>query len=516
MKIFSAAQVRQWDAYTIANEPICSVDLMERAAAACVNWIDNHSKEAGYYYIFCGTGNNGGDGLAIARMLQLAGKSVKIFIAEGQKRSADFSYNLDRLELPATSLQHINDTNYPEIPRDAIVIDALFGSGLSRPLEGVVAGLVNYLNHSCKKIIAIDIPSGLFADGTVGENVIIEATHTLSFQVPKLAFFLSENNKYTGIVHLLDIGLHPDFYHNTPTLFNTIDPYMISSIYKPRNEFSHKYNFGHVLLYAGSKNMMGAAILCAKSCLRSGAGLVTVFTADGTQPVIQTAVPEAITSLENNFETLSKKKSAIGIGPGLSVDDSNKKLLQHIILNYPGSLVIDATALQLLSTDTTIIKKRISNPAILTPHTGEFEKLFGNSANDFERMNMALQQSKELGCYIVLKGHHTLVACPDGNAFFNTTGNAGMATAGSGDTLTGILTGLLAQGYNQKNTCLLGVYLHGMAGDIAAEKMTQEAMLAGDIIDCVGEAYKKIHAFAKGVKDVYKTIGSNKMGSKYQ
>ena len=501
MKIFSAAKVRQWDAYTIAHEPIRSVDLMERAATACVNWIGSHFEKADNYYIFCGTGNNGGDGLAIARMLLLAGKAVKIFIVEGQKRSADFSYNLDRLELPATGLLHIIDTGYPEIPGDVIVIDALLGSGLSRPLERDVADLVNYLNHSCKTIIAIDIPSGLFADGTVGENVIIEATHTLSFQVPKLSFFFSENNKYTGIVHLLDIGLHPDFYHATPTLFNTIDPYLISSIYKPRNEFSHKYHFGHALLFAGSKNMMGAAILCVKSCLRSGAGLVTVFTVDGTQPVIQTAVPEAITSIEHNFEILSKKKSAIGIGPGLSDNDSNQKLLQQIILTYPGSLVIDATALQLLSTDTAVIRKRISNPAVLTPHTGEFEKLFGTSAGDFERMNMALQQSKELGCYIVLKGHHTLIACPDGNAFFNTTGNPGMATAGSGDTLTGILTGLLAQGYNQKDACVLGVYLHGMAGDIAAEKMTQEAMIASDIIDCMGEAYKKIRPSPKGAKD---------------
>jgi len=503
MKIFSAAQVRQWDAYTIAHEPIRSIDLMERAATACVNWIENHSEAAGYYYIFCGTGNNGGDGLAIARMLLLTGKAVNIFILEGQKRSADFSENLNRLELPATGLLRIIDTDYPEIPGNAIVIDALFGSGLSGAVEGVAAGLVNYINQSSKNIIAIDVPSGLFADGTVGENVIIEATHTLSFQVPKLAFFLSENSKYTGIVHLLDIGLHPDFYHDTPALFNSIDQYMISSIYKPRNEFSHKYNFGHALLYAGNKNMMGAAILCAKSCLRSGAGLVTVFTEDGTQPVIQTAIPEAITSTENNFETLSKKKSAIGIGPGLAVDDSNKKGLLHIILTYPAPLVIDATALQLLSTDTAIIKKRISNPAVLTPHTGEFEKLFGTSTSDFERMNTALQQSKELGCYIVLKGHYTLVACPDGSAFFNTTGNAGMATAGSGDTLTGILTGLLAQGYNQKDACLLGVYLHGMAGDIAAEKMTQEAMIAGDIIDCIGEAFKKISPSLKGAKDIW-------------
>ena len=498
MKIFSAAQIRQWDAYTIANEPVSSINLMERAATACFDWLTNNFENPNTYIVFCGTGNNGGDGLAIARMLLLAGDTVMVYILEGEKRSEDFSTNLDRIEPLVTGLQFINNTDFPVIPTDAIVIDALFGTGLSRPLQGVAADLVDYINQASKTIISIDIPTGLFADAGSEGNAIIEANHTLSFQTAKLAFLMAENNKYTGIIHLTDIGLHPHFYNDEPTLFNTIDQKDIKLIYKPRNQFSHKYNFGHALLYTGSKNMMGAAILCAKACLRSGAGLVTVFTEDSTQPVIQTALPEAITSTDNDFETLSQKKSAIGIGPGLALSVANKDLLQHIISGYSGPLVIDATALQMLSADTSILQQRISNPAILTPHTGEFEKLFGKTTSDFERIKIAMQRSVELGCYIVLKGHHTLIACPDGNAFFNTTGNAGMATAGSGDVLTGILTGLLAQGYSQKNACLLGVYLHGMAGDLAAEKMSQEAMIAGDIIDCIGEAYKKIPPSPKG------------------
>ncbi|MEO5892846.1 MAG: NAD(P)H-hydrate dehydratase [Ferruginibacter sp.] len=492
MKIFSAAQIRQWDAFTIENEPVLSIDLMERAATACFNWLRNHFDHPSTYTVFCGSGNNGGDGLAIARMLLQAGDTVSIYILEGEKRSADFSKSLERWSTLPAPLQYINDTDFHVIPADTIVIDALFGSGLSRPLHGLAADMVNCINEVCKTIISIDIPTGLFADENSAGNIVINASHTLSFQTPKLAFFIAGNNKYTGSIHLLDIGLHADFYHGESTTFNTLDKKLIQSVYKPRNQFSHKYDFGHALLYAGSKNMMGAAVLCSKACLRSGAGLVTAYTENDTQQVIQTALPEAITTTDNDVEKIWKKKSAIGIGPGLELSNANKDLLFNIITNYQGKLVIDASALQLLAENTTALQHRSFNPAILTPHTGEFEKMFGKSPNEFERTKTAIRLATELNSYIVLKGHHTLVACPGGYAFFNTTGNAGMATAGSGDVLTGILTGLLAQGYSQQDACLLGVYLHGVAGDIAAEKISQEAMISGDIIDYIGEAYKKI------------------------
>lgn len=497
MKIFSATQVRQWDAYTIANEPISSVDLMERAATQCFSWLINKFGDKSTYIAFCGTGNNGGDGLAIARMLLRAGHTVSVYVLEGQKRSLEFSANLDRIKPLTDNLQFISENNFHAIPAGRIAIDALFGSGLSRPLRGLPADLINHINLACQTIISIDVPSGLFTDTSSKENVVIRANHTLSFQVPKLAFFMEANNVYTGEMHLLDIGLHANFYRDEPCIFNTIDMQSIGSIYKPRNQFSHKYNFGHALLYAGSKDMMGAAILCAKACLRSGAGLVTVFTEDQTQPVIQAAFPEAITTTNTDVDALWQKKRAAGIGPGLKVSASKKELLIDLILRYEGAIVIDATALQMLAEDTAIIHQRSANPVILTPHTGEFEKLFGKTGNDFERIELALERSSSLQCYIILKGHHTLIACPDGSAYFNTTGNAGMATAGSGDVLTGMLTGLLAQGYSQKDACLLGVYLHGMAGDIAAEDLSQEALIAGDIINCIGKAYKKI----KGLRE---------------
>lgn len=492
MKIFSAKQVREWDAYTIANEPIESIDLMERAATACFKWITERFISAERYIVFCGTGNNGGDGLAIARMLLQAGETLAVYILEGEKRSEDFSTNLERFEILIPEVKFINSSALPEIPAGAIVIDALFGTGLNRPLKAGTADLVNHINKPGNTIISIDIPSGLYADSSSIGNCVIKAKHTLTFQLNKLAFFLAENSQFTGSVHVLDIGLHPDFYDQTASLFNSIEQADIGLIYKPRNQFSHKYNFGHALLYAGSKNMMGASVLCAKACLRAGAGLVTVFTEEGTQPVIQVALPEAISSTETDFEKLSFKKSAIGVGPGLALTVDNKVLLRKIVEGYSGHLVIDASALQLLAIDIEMLSLRKLSPPILTPHTGEFEKLFSKTSDDFERLNLTLLKASAFNCYIVLKGHHTLIACPDGEAFFNTTGNAGMATAGSGDVLTGILTGLLAQGYSQKEACVLGVFLHGKAGDIAATKWGQEAMIAGDIIDALGEAYKTL------------------------
>ena len=492
MKIFSVAQIKKWDDYTIFNEPISSIDLMERAAAACFIWLQTYYKKTPSFTIFCGTGNNGGDGLAIARMLFLAGNSVKVYILEGENRSENFTVNLEQIHSILNNIQYINEISESTRVMEGVIIDALLGSGLNRLLKGRIAQLVELINQSGNSIISIDIPTGLLADENTTGDSIIRADHTLSFQSMKLAFVMSENNQFIGQIHLLDIGLHPLFYDQTAPLFKLIDQNEISLIYKPRNQVSHKYNFGHALLYAGSKNMMGAALLCAKACLRSGAGLVTLHTEALSQSIVQIALPEAITSTENNIAFLSFKKSAIGIGPGLEISNANKELLINVLETVTIPQVIDASALQLLAAETSILSKPFKIPIILTPHSGEFEKLFGKTANDFEKAALARRKSIELNCYIILKGHHSLVACLDGTAYFNATGNAGMATAGSGDVLTGILTGLLAQGYSPKNACLLGVYLHGLAGDIAAKKVSQESMIASDIIDAIGGAYISI------------------------
>jgi ADP-dependent NAD(P)H-hydrate dehydratase / NAD(P)H-hydrate epimerase len=490
MKIFSAVQIRQWDQYTIINEPIASPDLMERAAASCFKWINANCDLSKTFIFFCGNGNNGGDGLAIARMLHVAKLKVSVYILKNDNRTADCNVNLSRLKALSVPVDEMaTDKNFPEITAASIIIDALFGSGLNKPLQGLEEKLVQHINASKEEIISIDLPSGLFADDTSIGNTVIKATTTLSFQTYKLAFLLAENEDSTGNIYLLDIGLHCDFYQNTKSNFTCIDKELIQSIYKPRKKFTHKYSYGHALLYAGSTNMMGAAILCAKACLRSGAGLVTVYAAGNTSSIIHTALPEALTTTENDFEIITKKKAAIGIGPGLALTETNSTLLKYILINWDGNLVIDAAALHLLVPLLDWFQLQ-PHPAILTPHTGEFKKLFGNPSNDFERLQMAIKKAALYHCYVIVKGHHSMVVCPDGEVYFNTTGNSGMATAGSGDVLTGIITGLLAQGYTQKNACLMGVYLHGLAGDFAAEKFSQEAMIAGDITDELGAAYK--------------------------
>ena len=492
MKIFSAQQVREWDSYTIKHEPISSIDLMKRAAGECFQWLLQEFSGNNRFMIFCGPGNNGGDGLAIARKLSRAKKEVIVFILAHEKQSDDFIINLERLTTENINCRFITEDNFPSIEHNSVIIDALFGIGLNKPLEGIAGKLVEHINKSGQTIISIDIPSGLFADKTSLGNPIIKATRTISFQSKKLAFMLPENAAYIGDVRILNIGLNEKFYAQTETSFSIIDEALIKSIYKPRNNFSHKYDYGHALLYAGSKNMIGAAMLCSKAGLRSGAGLVTVHADEDTSPAIHIAIPEVITSHENNIEKETGKKNAVGIGPGLESSTHNSELLEKLILHFEPPLVIDAIALNLLAQFPEYLLQRKSNPAILTPHTGEFEKLFGKTANDFERIELAIHKASSLNCYIILKGHYTFVATPGGKGFFNSTGNPGMATAGSGDVLTGLITGLLARKYSQEEACVLGVYLHGIAGDIAAEKFSEEAMIAGDIIDCFGEAFKKV------------------------
>lgn len=493
MKIFTAAQIREWDKYTIKEEPVTAVDLMERAATGCFKWLKKNTPPTKHFIICCGTGNNGGDGLVIARLLQQAKFKVTVYILDSKKRSDEFSINLNRLSSLKMEVFFVHTTkDFPSISKNAVVIDALYGTGLDRPLKNIPAQLVNHINQQVTTVISIDMPSGLCADIFSGKEAIIKATHTLSFETNKLAFLLPENAVYTGQIHLIAIDLNKKYYEATPTLFETIDQQLISKIYKPRNQFTHKYNFGHALLYAGSKNMMGAAVLCTKACIRSGTGLATIHVTPGCEAIIHTALPEAITTSVNDTSKSWLKKTAIAAGPGLEISVKNKNLLKKLLSAWAGPLVIDATALSILASFKALLPLRKLHPAILTPHAGEFEKLFGKTTNPFERLQLATEKAATLQCYIILKGHYTLIACPDGKHYFNTTGNAGMATAGSGDALTGILCGLLAQGYTEKEASILGVYLHGLAGDIAAEKISQEAMIASDIIDCLGEAFKQI------------------------
>jgi NAD(P)H-hydrate epimerase len=500
VKVFNAEQIRRWDQYTIAHEPVDSIDLMERAAKACALWLEeNYPGEP--LTIFCGKGNNGGDGLAIARLL--SARQIMVYILEfGHKGTDDFQTNLSLLHKhPSIEIRFIQtEEHLRHLVCHGVLVDALFGSGLNRALEGITAGLVGQINRSGNPIVSIDIPSGMFTDRSSAGNVQVAATHTLSFQVFKPAFLAAENASYCGEVHILDIGLHPAFYATEPAPYELVDETMVRQIYRPRNQFSHKGTFGHALLVAGSYGKIGAAVLSAEACLRSGAGLVSCHLPRCGYEIMQARLPEAMVSTDVNhsinthIEAGLDAYKAIGIGPGLGTAAETRSLLQTIFASYQKPIVLDADALNGIAKEPALLQQ-VPASSILSPHPKEFQRLFGDTANEFERLQLASSKAKELGLVIILKGHHTLVALPDGTMIFNSTGNAGMATGGSGDVLTGILTSLLAQGYSSGDAAVLGVYLHGLAGDLAAKDLSMEAMTAGDITTYLGRAFLEIASY---------------------
>jgi NAD(P)H-hydrate epimerase len=499
MKVLNAAQIREWDKYTIDQEPVASIKLMERAAAACVKWLLEKNYTGKHFTIFCGKGNNGGDGLAMARLLAAKNNLVTVYILEsGMPGSDDFQQNLTRLKKkPGADIHYIQgEENFPAFVFGEIIIDALFGTGLNRPVEGLALKLIEHINTSGCEIISIDMPSGLYADETSRGHTAIHAVHTLSFQCFKPAFLVAENARATGIVHILDIGLHLQFYNDLFTAYEITDEEIIKAIYKPRNRFAHKGHFGHAALIAGSTGMMGAAVLAARGCLRSGAGKLTCYIPKTGYEILQTTVPEAMCQIAGFKDYIEITEglsvfNAVGIGPGIGMHESHFQLLQSVIAQYKKPMLIDADALNILSGNKELISQ-LPPYSIITPHPKEFERLFEKTSHDFETLQLVQAKAKEHKLVIVLKGHHTFIATPGGKGFFNNTGNAGMATAGSGDVLTGILTSLLAQGYGAVEAAILGVYIHGLAGDYAAKKYSREAMLAGDIADFLGEAFKKI------------------------
>lgn len=497
MKIFSAAQIRSWDAYTMQHEPIASIDLMERAASRCWQWLQRHGMAERTMVVVCGKGNNGGDGLAIARMAAESGTNVWVFVIDaGQKATPDFTTNWERLLKTGATTLIIGDTGeLPELPKHAIFIDALLGTGVSRPVEGLLASVIAWMNQSGLPIVAIDMPSGLPAD-LPPEGIAVKATYTLTFERPKLSLLMPESEAYGGQVYVLSIGLHPAFENMHDSPYRWIDKNTALACYKPRKPFAHKGILGHAALVVGSYGKMGAAVLAARACMRSGVGLVTCVIPSCGYHILQSTVPEAMvlttpdTEVMQTLPSLPAKVSALGIGPGIGTHPATLAMLLHALSANALPLVLDADALNLLAEAKQSLQ--FTTPVILTPHIGEFERLFGASAHHFERVEKARSMARQCGCVIVLKGRHTAVCLSDGYVWFNSTGNAGMATAGSGDVLTGLLTGLLAEGYGTEDAAKLGVYLHGAAGDAAAAALSQEAMLAGDIIAHLGKAYLQL------------------------
>ncbi len=507
MKLFTAQQIRDWDSYTMQEEPITSVDLMERAATACVQWLQEHFPQQVFYTIFCGKGNNGGDGLAIARLLTISNCSVVVYIAGSDgEGSYDFQANLERLEQLSPGLAQFIETpeELPLVATDNIIIDAILGTGINRPVTGFTAALFDYINSLTNIVVAIDMPSGLYADMAGDNNPAVQAQHTLSFQGYKRALLMADNAGAVGEVHVLPIGLDPDYYNQTDTPFEIIDAALIGTIYKPRLRFAHKGSYGHGLLIASSYGKTGAAVLSAKAALHSGIGLLTCYIPATGYSILQGSVPEAmvITDAESNqiseLEFNTEIYTSIGIGPGIGTLSQTINALHHLLQQYRHPMVIDADALNILGLHKGW-QTLISPNSILTPHPKEFERLFGATTNNFTQQQLALEKAQLLNCIIIVKGHHSFIATPAGKGFYNTTGNAGMATGGSGDVLTGLLTGLLAQGYSPEDAAVFGVYLHGLAGDLAAAAKSMEAMTAGDIIEYLGQSFQQIGRYGQSI-----------------
>lgn len=499
MKLFTAQQIRDADAYTIKHEPISSINLMERASQKCVEWFEKTYDRDYPFIVFCGIGNNGGDGLAISRILLERGRQVSCYVVEFSKNySADFKVNLERLQLK-TKVDFLTEENQSfTVPENAIVIDAIFGSGLSRPAEGLAKNIIQKINSCSNEIVSIDVPSGLFCeDNSVNDKeAIIVADKILSFQFPKLSFLLPENAKWCNSFILLSIGLHHEFIKHTSTNFYYIDESLIKEIYRPRKKFTHKGTYGHALIIAGSYGMAGAAILSSKATLRIGTGKVTAHTPQKIVEIIQTSLPEAIISIDIHEEYISKVPSlesynAIAIGPGIGKNDFTKGSIKQLFQSSKCPIVIDADAVTIMGEQKELLKM-LPAQSILTPHPKELEKLIGQWKNDIEKLEKVKAFSEEHNCFVIVKGAHSMCVCPSGEAYFNSTGNPGMATAGSGDVLTGIITGLLAQGYSSKESVLLGVYLHGLAGDLAIEKTAKESLIASDISEHLGKAFLQL------------------------
>ncbi len=501
MKVLNATQIKELDSYTIEHEPINSIDLMERAAGRCAEWIGRRMKSFNRLHVFCGMGNNGGDGLAISRMLAGRNKSVRVYkICHAKQASPDFLVNERRL----TGIRNLHYSELtegdamPDIEARDLVIDAMLGNGITRSVQGFMAQVVRHINASGAMVVSVDMPTGLFGEDNRDNDVknIIQADYTLTFEMPKLSFFFPANDVYLGEWHVLDIGLHPEAINASESKYELLEIEDVRQLYQTRKKFSHKGHYGHALLIAGSYGKMGAAVLAGNACLSSGAGLLTLAIPSSGYQVLQTTLPEAMCIPDEHSHYVTKVPpllpyNAIGIGPGIGVEETTQRALKLLIQEAPCPLVIDADAINILAENPTWCDF-LPKHSILTPHPKEFERLTGKTTNDYERLMKAFQFSARFQVIVVLKGAYTAIVTPDGRCFFNPTGNPGMAKGGSGDVLTGAILGWMAKGYTPIQSAILGVYLHGMAGDLAVKGKGVEGILARDLVALLPKAGVKV------------------------
>jgi len=492
MKILTADQIKSCDSATI-QKGISSINLMERAAKACVDWIKNTFDSAEKFLIFCGNGNNGGDGFAIARMLYEKGFDVKIFIDKSKKEfSSDANINFKKVkQISGIDIRFFSDFSIIENDK-TVIIDSIFGYGLNRELSEEIKNIIEDLNQVNVPKISIDIPTGLFADKIMEvSSTVFKADYTLTFQFYKRSFLHPETGTFCGKIKVFDIDLDKDFIDEVETDYFVIDDKLVKQIYKPRNDFSHKGTYGKSILVGGGYGKIGAIMMSTLSALKTGSGLTFTIAPECGNFILQSQVPEAmfIDSGEKYIKKIDiQEKATYGIGPGLGKAKQTQKALFDFLKSYENPILLDADALNIFAENdkTELIPKY----SVITPHPLEFERLFSKTENSFERLELAKKKAEELQIFIVLKDHHTAVITPDKKVFYNITGNSGMAKGGSGDVLTGILTSLISQKYDIEKACIFGVWLHGKAGDFAAEEFSKEAMLPTDLINKIGTVFK--------------------------
>lgn len=492
MKIFTALQIKQADEITIVKQNIASHDLMERAGTEAFLWLKRKfpDKET-VFHVFCGQGNNGGDGLVIARLLHNDRYSIVLdVIYEAGKPTVDFTANLQKIEDAAIPYNK-NENYYFEKDR-LVYIDAIFGIGLSRELNDTTRQVVERINNGKGCVISIDVPSGMFMDRKT--DFAVQSDIVLTFQFPKLSFYLPDNYRFIKDVVVLDIGLDSEFIENTPTGYYFTDGFEICNRYKPVAAYAHKGTQGHALIIGGSYGKIGAVCLSAKAALMSGCGLVTAYVPKCGYTILQTAFPEAMVVTDGD-EYITQigfdlNPKAIGIGMGLGQHPDTQKALYEFLKLQSLPLVIDADALNILSYNKDWLKLLPEN-SIITPHPKELERLMGSWQDDFEKIEMMIAFSKEYKLVLIAKDSRTMIVYND-TIYINSTGNAALATGGSGDVLTGIITGLLAQSYDPINAAIFGVYLHGLTADIGVAETGKQSFIASDILKYMGAAYRDI------------------------
>ena len=497
MKIFSKEQIYEGDQLTAKKQNITSTELMERAGIQIFNWLHVRMQGAQVpIHIFCGIGNNGGDGLVIARHLLTHGYNVHTYIVNySDKRSKDFLANYDRIKQTTKSWPKMmnGETDFPEIHKDDIIVDAIFGIGLNRPASAWVQALFMHFRNSGAFTLSVDIPSGVYTDKAIeDENGVVWANYTLSFQSPKLVFFLPETAKFSIQWEVLDIGIDREFLFRTETEAQLIGKHEVLPIYQPRQKYAHKGDYGHSLIIGGSHGKIGAVLLASRATLSIGAGLVTAYVPSCGYQILQSGFPEAMVLTDKNETHISNiafdlDPKVIGIGVGIGTKEETVKAFRSFLKTNKAPLVIDADGLNIIAKDKRIMNA-LPKQAVLTPHPKELERLIGKWTDDFDKLNKTKALAKTHDLIIVIKGANTITVY-DNRLYVNTTGNPGMATAGTGDVLTGIITGLISQGYSPLNATLFGVYLHGRAADIAIEDVGYQSLIASYIIEALGEAY---------------------------